>query len=143
MLRSILLFTLPILCLACASSDFDEAAIPQDQLSAELSFKRMANHGELEPVLEEGQPIDGWQFHVASIQATSMLGSEKVTTARLRDRTGIDYKVTSVNSPEVVTKLAIGTYGFARGRVHAVERDLAAGKMNVELLLSDWTLRDH
>jgi hypothetical protein len=134
-----LLFVLLIA--GCAGDNFDEASIPQDQISTEMAFKRMSDHGGLEPVLEERQLLDGWQFHISSTKKSSVLGSDPVTTINLKDRSGISYKVTSVTSPQVVEKMETGTYGFARGRVHVVERDLAAGTMSVELLLSDWTKR--
>lgn len=103
----------------------------------------MADHGELEPVLEVRQMIDGWQFHVGSMKEGSILGGPEIKTVWLKDRSGIEYQVTSLTSPQVIDKLAIGTYGFARGRVHKVERDLAAGKLQAELLLSDWTERTY
>ena len=142
-MRYLLPFTLllSLLLTACGGKNFDESAIPPEQLSTELAFKRMAEHGELEPVVDAGLMIDGWQFHVGSTKEGSYLGSEKVKTVYLSDRSGIDYFVTSKTSPGIIDKLELGTYGFARGRVHAVERDLAAGEMEVELLLSGWTER--
>lgn len=128
---------------ACGGDNFDGEAIPQDQLSTELAFKRMADHGELEPVLEERQMIDGWQFHVSSMREGSVLGGPRTKTVFLKDRTGIAYSVSSVSSPEVIDQLAIGTYGFARGRVLSVKRDLSAGEMEAELLLSSWTEREY
>lgn len=128
---------------ACGGDNFDAEAIPQDQLSTELAFKRMADHGELEPVLEEHKMIDGWQFQVSSIKEASVLEGPKIKTAFLRDRTGIVYSISSLSSPDVIDQLSIGTYGFARGRVLAVKRDLAAGKMEAELLFSSWTERKY
>ena len=135
-----LLLFLPLLT-ACNGDGFDEEAIPQDQLTTELAFKRMADHGELEPVLEERQMIDGWQFRVTAIQEGSVLGGPEIKKATLADRTGITYSVTSLSSPDVIDELAVGMYGFARGRVISVKRDLPAGVMDVELLLSSWTKR--
>lgn len=126
---------------ACAGGNFDETAIPPDQLTTELAFKRMADHGELEPVLEDRQLIDGWQFHVSSVFEGSVMNGPKKKTIYLKDRSGIEYRVTSDNSPGVIDQIETGTYGFARGRVHEITRDLAAGKMEVELLLSHWNER--
>lgn len=128
---------------ACSGDNFDASAIPADQQSVELAFKRMAEHGEMEPVAEAGLMIDGWQFHVGSTKEGSFMGSPKVKTVYLRDRSGIEYSVTSITSPDIIDQIEIGTYGFARGRVHAVQRDLAAGEMKVELLLSGWTEREY
>ena len=125
----------------CAGHNFDEAAFPDDQISAEMAFKRLADHGDLEPVLQERQLVDGWQFHVSSYSKVAIMGSDPVITYWLSDRSGIDYKVTSTNSPEVIEKIDNGSYGFGRGRVHSVDRDLVAGKIEAELLLSDWTPR--
>ncbi len=136
------LFLLPIALLsACAGSNFDDAAFPPDQISAEMSFKRLADHGDLEPVLRERQLVDGWQFHVSSYTKVAILGREPVITYQLNDRSGIEYKVTSTTSPDVIEKIENGSYGFGRGRVHTVERDLVAGEIKAELLLSDWTPR--
>lgn len=136
------LFLLPLVLLyACAGKNFDEAAFPPDQISAEMSFKRLADHGDLEPVLREGQLVDGWQFHVNSYTRVAVLNQEPVITYSLSDRSGIDYKVTSVTSPDVMQKIDNGSYGFGRGRVLTVNRDLVAGEIEAELLLSDWTPR--
>ena len=141
--KPLLVLLFVVVLTACGGDNFDAEAIPQDQLTTELAFKRMADHGELEPVLEERQMIDGWQFHVSSMQEGSVLGGPKTKTVFLKDRTGIAYSVSSLSSPDVIDQLAIGTYGFARGRVLAVKRDLAAGKMEAELLLSSWTEREY
>ena len=136
--------TIPLLALllaACAGNNFDEAAIPPDQKTAELSFKRMAEHGALEPVLADRQLIDGWQFHVSSGSEGTVMNGPFTKTRYLKDLSGIEYKVTNTNSPDVIDLLEVGTYGFARGRVHTIERDLAAGEMEVELLLTEWQER--
>ncbi len=136
------LFLLPLVLLcACAGHDFDEAAFPADQITAEMSFKRLADHGDLEPVLREGQLVDGWQFHVSAYSKVAVLNQDPVITYSLKDRSGIDYKVTSLTSPGVIPKIENGSYGFGRGRVLTVDRDLVAGEIQAELLLSDWTPR--
>lgn len=140
--RNLLPFLLMIVCAACANDKFDDSAIPEDQLSTELAFKRMADHGELEPVLEVGQMIDGWQFYVLHVQQKDLDGKPTPQSATLQDRTGVAYNVTAENSPEVIKQLEVGTLGFARGRIHRVERDLAAGNMSVELLLNNWTVTE-
>lgn len=141
MSKYLLLFTTTLFLTACAGGNFDEAAIPPDQLTAELAFKRMADHGELEPVLENRQLIDGWQFHVSSGSEGSVMNGPKKKTVYLKDRSGIEYRVTSDNSPGVIDQIEIGTYGFARGRVHEITRNLTAGEIEVELLLSHWNER--
>ena len=136
------LFLLPLVLLyACVGNGFDEAAFPADQITAEMSFKRLADHGDLEPVLREGQLVDGWQFHVSAYSKVATLNQDPVITYSLKDRSGIRYKVTSVNSPGVTQKMDYGSYGFGRGRVLTVDRDLVAGEIQAELLLSDWTPR--
>ncbi|SER05039.1 hypothetical protein [Neolewinella agarilytica] len=136
------LFLLPLVLLnACAGNNFDESSFPPDQISAEMSFKRLADHGDLEPVLREGQLVDGWQFQVSSYSKVAVLNQDPVITYSLKDRSGIDYKVTSVTSPDVIKKIENGSYGFGRGRVLTVDRDLVAGEIQAELLLSDWTPR--
>jgi len=132
---------LPFILLSCGGDNFDDSAFPPDQQSVELAFKRMADHGELEPVLDERQMIDGWQFHVGATREGSVMNGPKTKTVWLSDRSGIEYTVTSQNSPDVINQLQPGTYGYARGRVHSVDRDLAAGELDAELLLTDWTER--
>ena len=127
---------------SCAGGNFDEATIPPDQLSTELAFKRVADHGALEPVLEDGQLFTDWQFHVASKSKTSVLGGAPEYTFNLRDRSGIEYTVSSNSTPmNVIEQIDMG-YGYASGRVVSVVRDLAAGEFAVELSLESWRERE-
>ncbi len=133
---------LSALLISCAGNDFDPTAFPADQIDVELAHKRLKDHGDLEPVVEEAQPIDGWQFFVSSYEKVSVLGSTPVERYRLKDRSGVRYEVNSITSPEVIALLAGGQYGFARGRVGAVKRDLLAGDIEAELLLTAWQVRE-
>lgn len=135
------LLFLPLLFLSCGGDNFDDASFPPDQQSVELAFKRMADHGALEPVLEVGQLVDGWQFHVGATREGSVMNGPTTKTVWISDRSGIAYSVTSQNSPGIIDELKPGTYGYARGRVHSVDRDLAAGELEAELLLTNWTER--
>lgn len=139
---------LPILFLfllsSCGGQNFDEAAFPQDQLAVELAFKRLRNHGGLEPVIEVDQLISEWQFYVSSKQSSSVLGGEPVTIFWLKDRTGIAYKVSSEStSPKIIESLTIGTYGFGAGTILSLERDLVAAEIEAVLQLKQWVERGH
>jgi hypothetical protein len=139
LLPSLLLFTTFLI--GCAGNDFDEATIPAEQLSAELAFRRVAEHGGLEPVLEEGTEFKDWQFHITSQSKTSVLGSDPVQTFNLADRSGIEYTVKSGTTPDnVLNQIELG-YGYASGKILTVKRDLAAGAFEVELALTSWRER--
>ena len=130
-----------LLLMACAGNDFDETAFPDDQQATEMAFRRMADHGEMIPVLKERQLIDGWQFHVSGAHERRAAEGPTKKVRYLRDASGINYYITEANSPEVFSEVRVGTYGFGRGHVQAIERDLVNGAMEVELLLTGWTLR--
>lgn len=132
-----------LLCSACGGQNFDETAIPQDQLATELAFKRLSNHGGLEPVIEVNQVIEDWQFHISSKSKSSVLGSEPVVTFWLKDRAGIDYEVSSEStSSDLIESLAIGTYGFGSGSIISLDRDLVAGEIEAVLRLERWVERE-
>lgn len=131
-----------LLVTACGGGNFDEATIPPDQRSAELAFRRLANHGELEAVIEIDQPISAWQFHVGARQQLSVLGAPPTVTYSLSDRSGIEYTVTSESTPlSILEQVETGTYGYADGRFVAIERDLAGGKIYATLKLDSWRER--
>ena len=132
---------LPFLLCSCAGNNFDEATIPTDQLSAELAFRRVADHGGMEAVLEENQEFTGWQFHISSKSTTSILGGEPVLNFYLKDRAGIEYTVSSSSTAKEVTATMDMGYGYADGRVLSVERDLAAGEIRAEVRLDSWRER--
>jgi len=93
--------SLVLVCLlSCAGNNFDEATIPPEQLGAEMAFRRVAEHGGLEPVLEEGTEFNDWQFHIASKSKTSVLGGKPTQVFRLKDRSGngADRYTTRTNS---------------------------------------------
>ena len=136
---SCLLFTL--LC-ACAGQNFDEAAFPDDQVAAQMSYKRLADHGDLEPVLQDGQTFTDWQFYCASRSETSAMGSPKTITFALRDGSGIEYYTTTSDSPAVADELEMGAYGFASGSVKTVKRDLVGGDVEAELIIERWRVRE-
>ncbi|TXF84706.1 hypothetical protein FUA23_21075 [Neolewinella aurantiaca] len=136
-----LLLLISLFC-SCGGRNFDESKIPADQRNTELAFKRMAQHGGLEPVLEENQNFANWQFHVSSVSETSVLGSDPVKNLHLNDRSGIEYIVSSASTPEAVLDGIDFGYGFASGKVISVERDLAAGEIIAEISLLSWKNRD-
>ena len=126
----------------CAGSDFDEATIPPDQVAAEMSFKRMANHGGIEPVVEVGQEIKEWQFHLGGDSKVSILSGEPTVECTLSDRSGINYIVSSKSTvPEIFNQLKTGVYGYATGRVVSVDRDFAAGKISAIIEVTGWRER--
>ncbi|MBC6995353.1 hypothetical protein QWY85_00240 [Neolewinella lacunae] len=133
---------LSALLLSCAGDGFDSTAFPADQIDVELAHKRLKDHGDLEPVLLEEQPVEGWQFYVEGYEKVAGLGGDPVERYRLKDRSGVRYEVNSATSPEVIAVLQTGQYGFARGRVGAVKRDLLAGDIEAELLLTAWQVRE-
>lgn len=127
---------------ACAGNNFDETTYPADQLSAELAFKRVADHGGLEPVVEDGQVINEWQFQVSSSGRKGGLNGKPEITYRLKDRSGIGYRVSSKStSMGLIEQLKENSYGYATGRIVSVERDLPAGKIEAELVLTSWRER--
>lgn len=127
---------------ACGGSNFEEASIPEDQLNTEFSFRRLANHGELEAVVEIGQLIKDWQFYVGANSKVSVLGSPETIEYRLSDRSGIAYTVSSESTDQaILEKLEMGTYGYATGSFVAVERDLAEGKIYATIRLESWKQR--
>jgi hypothetical protein len=89
--RILTLFCLAILLFSCGGDNFDESSIPPDQLAVEMSFRRVKDHGALEPVIEPLQSIDGWQFYVAGYEKTSALGQQPSALYTLTDRAGIVY----------------------------------------------------
>lgn len=123
---------------SCTPTDgFDDAAFPADQQATEFAFRRMSQHGALEPVMEEGQLIDGWQFQVVSRK----IAPDGSFTIILADRSGIEYLVAPEIKAGLRDQLLPQSIGFARGRAKTIRRELAAGRMQVSLLLSDWTPR--
>lgn len=125
----------------CGGDNFDASSVPPDQLAAEMSFRRVKDHGALEPVLEPQQLVDGWQFYVDGYQKSSALGQQQSDVYILRDRAGIIYRVNTSQNPKMDEILNVGTYGFGRGRIEEVNRDLVKGKISAHLLLSDWQER--
>jgi hypothetical protein len=140
----LLLFALlPLFLLStCAGNNFDEATIPPEQVGAEMAFKRMADHGGIEPVIEIGQEIKEWQFHIGAYRKAAYLGGEPTIEYTLGDRSGIEYTVSAEStSPEMMEQLQTGMYGYATGRFVSVERDLAGGKVYATIELVDWRER--
>jgi len=131
-----------ILFSACAGKNFDEATIPPEQVNAEMAFKRMADHGGIEPVIEIGQEIKDWQFHIGAYSKTSLFGGEPTIEYTLGDLSGIKYTVSSESTtPDMMDKLETGMYGYATGRFVSVERDLAGGKVYATIELTGWRKR--
>lgn len=134
--------SLVLVCLlSCAGNNFDEATIPPEQLGAEMAFRRVAEHGGLEPVLEEGTEFNDWQFHIASKSKTSVLGGKPTQVFRLKDRSGIEYTAKSGTTSDSVLNQMESGYGYASGKILTVKRDLAAGAFEVELALTSWRER--
>lgn len=132
-----------LLLAGCAGDNFDEATIPKAQLSTELAFKRMADHGEIEPVVEIDQEITDWQFHIAGYSKAAFLNGTPTIEYTLRDRSGIKYTVSSESTPEeVLANLETGQYIYATGKIASVERDFTGGKLYATLVLSSWRKRD-
>lgn len=132
----LLLFT------ACTGQNFDEATIPPEQLSTEMAFTRLSEHGELEPVLEVGQQLENWQFFVAGKKISVAPGGEKATVITLKDRSGIDYTVSSTSTTaSIVQQMSPGGYGYGTGEIASVDRDLVAGKISVVVALRSWRPR--
>jgi len=132
-----------LILVGCAGKNFDEASIPPEQLSTEMAFTRLAKHGEMEPVLNAGQKLQNWQFFVAGTTTSSVMGSDKATVITLSDRSGIGYTVSSANTLLSVIKQMGdgGGYGYGTGEVVSVDRDLAAGKIDAEILILSWRPR--
>lgn len=131
-----------LLLAGCAGNNFDEATLPPEQLATEMAFTRLSQHGEMEPVLDVGQQLVDWQFFVASTTTSSLTGSEKKTVYTLKDRSGIGYTVASASTPPpVIDQMHIGEYGYGTGEIISVDRDLAAGEIDVMVKLRSWRKR--
>jgi hypothetical protein len=127
----------------CAGNNFDETTIPPEQVATEMSFKRMADHGGIEPVIEIEQPIQEWQFHIRAYSKVAVLGSEPTIAYTLGDRSGIKYTVSSASTdPEILGQLTTGSYGYATGRVISVDRDFAAGTVAATIGIEAWRERE-
>lgn len=136
-MRRLLPLFFPLLLTACTGENFDEATIPPEQFSTEMAFTRLAKHGEMEPVLDVGQPLENWQFFVAGI--TPGADGAESTEITLRDRSGIGYVVTPATTPPaIIRQMSAGGYGYGTGEIVSVDRDLAAGKIDVVVGLRSW-----
>jgi len=132
------LLLLMLLLSTCAGDSFDEATIPAEQIAVELAFKRLKNHGGLEPVLEVGQRIADWQFHVS----TTQLDGKAEQIYQLKDRAGIDYELNVEATPrEILDKISLG-YGYGTGEIVGVNRDLLEAKIEAVLRLDSWRERE-
>ncbi|OAV45657.1 hypothetical protein A3850_014650 [Lewinella sp. 4G2] len=119
---------------ACTSSPFDDAAFPEDQRLAKLAFKRMSEHGRMEPVLEEGSVFKDWQFEVTPTTSKVATHTTEKSPVVLADGSGITYSAMFPNSIFTGDQAV----GFATGTVTKVERDLAAGTIRAELEITTW-----
>lgn len=126
----------------CAGNNFEEATIPPEQVAAEMSFKRMADHGGIEPVIEIGQAIKEWQFHIGAYSKVDIFGGEPTVEYTLGDRSRINYIISSESTdPEILRQLKIGMYGYATGRFVSVDRDFADGKITAVIEVIEWRER--
>lgn len=132
---------LPILLLplltAC-TTEFDEADFPEDQKATELAFRRMADHGQIEPVIEPDQSFKDWHFRITSYKASVSTDDGKSVLFTLVDASGIQYLADERTPQAVRDEMNIGDYGFATGKVVNVERDLVEGQIIAVLVLSEW-----
>ncbi|NJC24613.1 hypothetical protein [Neolewinella antarctica] len=133
-----LLLLLTVVMLSCSGSGYDEGGFPEDQIGANMAFKRMSLHGRMEPVLEDGFAFTGWQFYVASTTQSVVGNDPALVTVTLEDDSGIQYYVTVPSGDELAYDLEIGTYGFGTGTIGNVKRDLPAGEVVAEILLTEW-----
>ena len=123
-----LFFSLTLVLTACTGDGFDENAFPPDQEATRLAYLRLAKHGELEPVLEVGQQLTGWQFRVTERTAEGLT---------LADRSGINYFVPfNASSPEALRRAAPGMTGTVTARVVQLDRDLVAARIDAVLDIS-------
>jgi|GEM_PF-1976074 hypothetical protein len=137
------LLILVLICYSCAGDNFDETTIPTEQLSAELAFKRVADHGGLEPVVEDGQAFNEWQFNISSSSRVVVMNNKTEFIYWLKDRSGIEYKVSSKStSIGLIEQMKETSYGYATGKIVSVKRDLPAGEIAVELVLTSWRERE-
>lgn len=114
---------------ACVETDeWAGVTFPADQESTEMSFRRLAMNGDLEPVLEVGQTITDWRFRVRRAGIDSVF---------LYDRSGIDYRVARTDLPAVrPTLLRTDAQWTASGRVSSLDRDLAGRRVTATLDLT-------
>ena len=128
-MRYLLLISLLFL-FACTPT-IDEAPFPQDQQAVRYSFKRMSEHGQIEPVLVEGQMIDKWYFEV--------LAGDGARVQRLGDGSGIDYQLNEHSTLISGTAFLKGQLVRASGEVLVVRRDYPSGTISATLKLSSIT----
>lgn len=133
----ILLLLLLLGLVSCGDADFDQEKFPDEQVSTQLAYKRLAKHGRMEPVLEEGKVFADWQFRVIAAPA---METESTVLLYLDDGSGITYRV--VQTPPATPTLAVGTLGLGTGTVTRVIRDLLAGEIVADLHLTAWQTQE-
>ena len=132
------LFIITVFLATACNSGFDEATMPADQIATEMAFKRMSEHGAVEPVLEVGQPFTEWQF----LASPDLLVINDISLVLLSDRSNIRYEaLASDNDPKIMERLRAGVLGYATGEVVGVDRDLARGRLTARLRIDAWRPR--
>lgn len=93
-------------------------------------------------MVEIGQTITEWQFHVGAYSNIAIPGEETTTEYTLSDRSGIVYTVSSeTTTPDNLNQLKTGMYGYASGRIVSVDRDYAEGEISATIELTGWRER--
>ena len=131
-MRYILFFPLALL-FACTPT-IDEAPFPQDQQAVRYAFKRMSEHGQIEPVLMDGRQIKDWYFEV--------LAGDGAQVQRLGDGSGIDYQLDELSAVKVTAIFREGDLLKASGEVSLVKRNYPEGSIIAILNLTSLTSAD-
>ena len=126
MIRSLILLLIILLPFSC-TGDLDKANYPPDQYAVMMAFKRVKDHGQIEPVLVEGQTFEDWQFRVEA--------GDGAQVPRLVDGSGIGYEVDWAASDFAGDRPAVGAVVLANGEVISVRRDYPAGVVVGVLML--------
>ena len=128
------LLLLPLFLLFSCTPSIEDAPFPADQQTVRFAFKRMSKHGQIEPVLLEGQRFSNWYFEV--------IAGDGAQVQALGDGSGIDYQVQEVTITGSNASFEVGHQVQASGEVVIVKREYPKGTISATLKLTDLTAAD-
>ena len=126
---------------ACTDDWWAGVTFPPDQQIARMAYKRLNKHGDLNPVLEDGQPFENWEFSVAGTSPATTGGEDQNLIWRLEDGSGIEYLWERVPT-DALEGIGVDERLTGTGEVVKVERDLLAGRITATVRLTSWNARD-
>lgn len=107
---------------------------PADQKATEMSFRRLAMNGDIEPVLEVDQRFQDWYFEIVVVAGNQI---------QLRDASGIEYRtLRQIMERAGQGELVAGKQLRASGKVMRMDRDYTARAIVAHLAVEAWTAVD-